>query len=225
MNEQMIKISASLDCANYLDLLSDIRKLEKGGVNMLHLDIMDGHFVPNYALGTNLLRKLRPQTKLLFDVHFMTSNPEVSIPIFADLGADIITFHVETTSRLHQMVSSIKNLGKKVGLALNPSTPPDILEYILPYIDMVLVMTVDPGFVGQKFVSEVVKKVQIIREMIESFRLKIDIAVDGGIGEKTVPLLKKAGANVFVAGTSSIFSGKEEIEVASHKFRQLCEKN
>ncbi|MBP8933474.1 MAG: ribulose-phosphate 3-epimerase [Candidatus Atribacteria bacterium] len=224
MNEPPVKISASLDCANYLDLLTDIRKLEKGGVDMLHLDIMDGHFVPNYALGTNLLRKLRPQTNLLFDVHFMTSNPDVSIPIFANLGADIITFHVEATSRLHQMVGAIKNLGKKAGLALNPSTPPGILEYILPYIDMVLVMTVDPGFVGQKFVPEVVKKVQIIREMIESFRLKIDIAVDGGIGEKTVPLLKKAGANVFVAGTSSIFSGKEEIEIASHKFRQLCEK-
>jgi len=224
MNEPPVKISASLDCANYLDLLTDIRKLEKSGVDMLHMDIMDGHFVPNYALGTNLLRKLRPQTNLLFDVHFMTSNPDVSIPIFANLGADIITFHVEATSRLHQMVGAIKNLGKKAGLALNPSTPPGILEYILPYIDMVLVMTVDPGFVGQKFVPEVVKKVQIIREMIESFRLKIDIAVDGGIGEKTVPLLKKAGANVFVAGTSSIFSGKEEIEVASHKFRQLCEK-
>ena len=224
MNEPPVKISASLDCANYLDLLTDIRKLEKSGVDMLHMDIMDGHFVPNYALGTNLLRKLRPQTNLLFDVHFMTSNPDVSIPIFANLGADIITFHVEATSRLHQMVGTIKNLGKKAGLALNPSTPPGILEYILPYVDMVLVMTVDPGFVGQKFVSEVVKKVQIIREMIESFRLKIDIAVDGGIGEKTVPLLKKAGANVFVAGTSSIFSGKEEIEIASHKFRQLCEK-
>ncbi|HCU21835.1 MAG TPA: ribulose-phosphate 3-epimerase [Candidatus Atribacteria bacterium] len=224
MNEETIKISASLDCANYLDLLSDIRKLEKGGVNMLHLDIMDGHFVPNYALGTNLLRKLRPQTDLLFDVHFMTSNPEVSIPIFADLGADIITFHVETTSRLHQMVSSIKNLRKKAGLALNPSTPPDILEYILPYIDMVLVMTVDPGFVGQKFVPEVVKKVQIIKNLIDSRHLNIDIAVDGGIGEKTVPLLKKAGANVFIAGTSSIFSGKNEIEIASRKFRELCEK-
>ena len=224
MNEETIKISASLDCANYLDLLSDIRKLEEGGVNMLHLDIMDGHFVPNYALGTNLLRKLRPQTSLLFDVHFMTSNPEVSIPIFADLGADIITFHVETTSRLHQMVSSIKNLGKKAGLALNPSTPPDILEYIFPYIDMVLVMTVDPGFVGQKFVPEVVKKVQIIKSLIDSRHLNIDIAVDGGIGEKTVPLLKKAGANVFIAGTSSIFSGKDEIKIAARKFRDLCEK-
>jgi ribulose-phosphate 3-epimerase len=224
MNEETIKISASLDCANYLDLLSDIRKLEEGGVNMLHLDIMDGHFVPNYALGTNLLRKLRPQTNLLFDVHFMTSNPEVSIPIFADLGADIITFHVETTSRLHQMVSSIKNLGKKAGLALNPSTPPDILEYIFPYIDMVLVMTVDPGFVGQKFVPEVVKKVQIIKNLIDSRHLNIDIAVDGGIGEKTVPLLKKAGANVFIAGTSSIFSGKDEIKIAARKFRDLCEK-
>jgi len=224
MNEPPVKISASLDCANYLDLLTDIRKLEKGGVDMLHLDIMDGHFVPNYALGTNLLRKLRPQTNLLFDVHFMTSNPDVSIPIFANLGADIITFHVEATSRLHQMVGAIKNLGKKAGLALNPSTPPGILEYILPYIDMVLVMTVDPGFVGQKFVPEVVKKVQIIKNLIDSRHLNIDIAVDGGIGEKTVPLLKKAGANVFIAGTSSIFSGKNEIEIASRKFRELCEK-
>jgi len=192
---------------------------------MLHIDIMDGHFVPNFALGTNLLRKLRSQTNLLFDVHFMTSNPDVCIPIFAELGADIITFHVETTSRLHQMVNSVKGLGKKAGLALNPSTSPDVLEYILPYIDMVLIMTVDPGFVGQKFIPEVVEKVHQVHNMIESSNLKIDIAVDGGIGEKTVPSLKKAGANVFVAGTSSIFSGKEDVEEASRSFRQLCEKN
>ena len=225
MNALPVKISASLDCANYLDLLTDIRKLERGGVDMLHLDIMDGHFVPNFALGTNLLRKLRPQTTLLFDIHFMTSNPDVLIPIFANLGADIITFHVETTSRLHQLVSLIKKFRIKAGLALNPSTPPGILEYILPYIDMVLVMTVDPGFVGQTFVPEVVKKVKVIRGLMNDHHCEVDIAVDGGIGEKTVPMLKKAGANVFVAGTSSIFSGQEDIEIASHKFRQLCEKN
>jgi len=225
MSNLPVKITASLDCANYMNLLADIRKLERGGVDMLHLDIMDGHFVPNYALGTNLLRKLRPETKLIFDIHLMTNNPDVMIPIFINLGADIITFHVETTSRLHQMVGSIKNLGKKVGLALNPSTPPSVLEYILPYVDMVLVMTVDPGFVGQKFIPEVIDKVRQVRSMIESASLKVDIAVDGGIGEKTVPWLKKAGANVFVAGTSSIFSGKEEIETAAHNFRTLCEKS
>ena len=225
MDSLSVKITASLDCANYMNLLEDIRKLERGGVDMLHLDIMDGHFVPNFALGTNLLRTLRTETKLIFDVHLMTENPDQMIPLFSDLGADIITFHVETTSRLHQMTSLIKSFGKKVGLALNPSTSPSVLEYILPYVDMVLVMTVDPGFVGQKFVPEMVSKVDEVRSMIESLHLTVDIAVDGGIGEKTVPLLKKAGANVFVAGTSSIFSGKEDIVSAARNFRILCEES
>ncbi|MEI6158170.1 MAG: ribulose-phosphate 3-epimerase, partial [Atribacterota bacterium] len=199
--------------------------VEKAGVDMLHIDIMDGHFVPNYALGTNLLRKLRPQTKLLFDIHLMTEQPEANTTLFAGLGADLITFHCETTSRLHQMVSLVKSLGKKVGLALNPSTPPAFLSYLLPYLDMVLVMTVDPGFVGQKFVPEAIGKVEEIRRMADAQHCPIDIAVDGGIGEKTVPLLKRAGANVFVGGTSSIFTGKGDIEALARDFRTLCEKN
>jgi len=225
MDSLPVKITASLDCANYMNLLEDIRKLERGGVDMLHLDIMDGHFVPNFALGTNLLRKLRAETKLIFDVHLMTENPDQMIPLFSNLGADIITFHVETTSRLHQITSLIKSYGKKVGLALNPSTPPMVLGYILPYVDMVLVMTVDPGFVGQKFVPEMVSKVDEVRSMIELLHLTVDVAVDGGIGERTVPLLKKAGANVFVAGTSSIFSGEEDIVSAVRNFRILCEES
>lgn len=218
-----VKISASLDCANYLALLDDVRKLERGGVDMLHIDIMDGVFVPNFALGTNLMRKLRPQTRLLFDVHLMVANPEPHIPLFANLGADIITFHVETTARLHQLVLLAKNLGKKVGVALSPATPHHGLSYLLPYLDMVLIMTVDPGFVGQKFIPEVVPKVKAVREMIDAMGLQIDIQVDGGIGEKTVPLLKQAGANVFVAGTSSVFSGKEDVEKAAREFKVFCQ--
>ncbi len=217
-----IQISASLDCANYLALLEDVRKLERGGVDMLHIDIMDGVFVPNFALGTNLMRKLRPQTRLLFDVHLMVANPEPHILLFAELGADMITIHVETVTRLHQLVTTIRRLGKRVGIALSPSTPPDGLSYLLPYVDMVLIMTVDPGFVGQKFIPEVIPKVERVRKMIEGQGLAVDIEVDGGISEQTVPLLKRAGANIFVAGTSSIFSGKEDIEKATSSFRRFC---
>ena len=219
----MIKVSASLDCADYLHLGEEVKKLERAKIDMLHIDIMDGVFVPNFALGTNLLRKLRPATSLLFDVHLMVQSPEPFIPLFADLGADMITFHAEVDSRLHQLVDRVKKEGKKVGLALNPSTPPEFLSYLLPYLDLVLLMTVDPGFVGQKFIPEVVPKVQRVRKMIEEKGLNLDIAVDGGIGEKTVPLLKKAGANVFVAGTTSIFSGREDVEKAALEFKKFCE--
>ena len=220
----MIKVSASLDCADYLHLGEEVKKLEEAKIDMLHIDIMDGVFVPNFALGTNLLRKLRPATSLLFDVHLMVQNPESFIPLFADLGADMITFHAEVSSRLHQLVDRIKKEGKKVGLALNPSTPPELLSYLLPYLDLVLLMTVDPGFVGQKFIPEVIPKVEKVREMVEEKGLNLDIAVDGGIGEKTVPPLKRAGANVFVAGTTSIFSGREDVEKAALEFKEFCEK-
>ncbi len=223
MKQLCTRIAASLDCADYLNVLGDIRSLEEGGVEMLHIDIMDGNFVPNYAIGTNLLKKLRPQTDLLFDVHLMVNNTEQAVEIFSNLGADMITFHLETSSRLHHVIHSIKEKGKKVGLALNPSTSPAGLEYLEPYLDLVLVMTVEPGFVGQKFIPEMVEKVRAIREIIEHGGGTTEIAVDGGIGEKTVPLLKEAGANIFVGGTSSIFSGRESVSEAARRFRQLCE--
>lgn len=219
----MVKVSASLDCADYLRLEEEIKKLERAKIDMLHIDIMDGVFVPNFALGTNLLRKLRPATSLTFDVHLMVQNPETFIPLFADLGADIITFHAEVSPRLHYLVDMIKKEGKKAGLALNPSTPPEFLSYLLPYLDLVLLMTVDPGFVGQKFIPEAISKVEKVREMAEEKGLDLDIAVDGGIGENTVPPLKRAGANVFVAGTTSIFSGREDVEKAALEFKKFCE--
>ena len=134
---------------------------------MLHIDIMDGVFVPNFALGTNLLRKLRPATSLLFDVHLMVQNPESFIPLFADLGADMITFHAEVSSRLHQLVDRIKKKVKKWGWLLIPLLLLSFFPHLLPYLDLVLLMTVDPGFVGQKFIPEVIPKVEKVREMVE----------------------------------------------------------
>lgn len=217
-----VKVAASLDCADYLALLEDVRKLERGGVDMLHIDIMDGVFVPNFAIGTNLLKKLRPVTRLPFDVHLMVVNPEPHLTLFAELGADCITFHAEGNSRLHHLTLAVKRLGKRVGIALNPATDPEFLRYLLPYVDQVLCMTVDPGFVGQKFIPEVIAKVRRVREMAQELGLSVDIAVDGGISEATVPPLKAAGATIFVAGTSSIFSGKEDLEVAARRFGEFC---
>ncbi len=223
VKQRPIRIAASLDCADYMNLLNDIRSLEEGGVDMLHIDIMDGNFVPNYAIGTNLLNKLRTRTSLLFDVHLVVRNPQPAVEVFTGLGADLITVHMETSTRLHHLISIIKEKKIKAGIAMNPSTPVAPLEYLLPYLDLVLVMTVEPGFVGQKFIPEMVQKVTSIHEMVAGGGYDIDIAVDGGIGEKTVPHLRKAGANIFVGGTSSIFSGRSSVAEAARSFRRLCE--
>ena len=203
---QNIKISPSILSADFSILGDEIKSLEKAGADLIHVDVMDGHFVPNITMGPPIIKMVRKCTKLPFDVHLMISPVEKYIKAFADAGADIITIHPEATDNLKRAVSVIKSLGKKAGVSLNPKTPISALMNVINDIDLVLVMSVKPGFAGQSFMSEVLPKVTELRKMINDKKLKIDIEIDGGINFETASLAVKAGANILVSGTT-IFSG------------------
>ena len=203
---QNIKISPSILSADFSILGDEIKSLEKAGADLIHVDVMDGHFVPNITLGPPIIKMVRKCTKLPFDVHLMISPVEKYIKAFADAGADIITIHPEATDNLKRAVSAIKSLGKKAGVSLNPKTPISALMNVINELDLILIMSVNPGFAGQSFMGEVLPKVTELRKMINDKKLKIDIEIDGGINFETAPLAVKAGANILVSGTT-IFSG------------------
>ncbi|MDS1029874.1 ribulose-phosphate 3-epimerase [Bacillota bacterium LX-D] len=198
----MVQLAPSILSADFSLLAEEILAAEKAGVEMLHLDIMDGHFVPNITLGPSLVKAIRPKSKLLFDVHLMIENPDQYIPDFIQAGADIISVHAEACPHLHRTIQNIKEQGVKAAVALNPATPLTVLEYVLPQIDMILLMTVNPGFGGQKFISAVIPKIVKARQMIIESGLKIDLEVDGGINTHTAKEVVKSGANVLVAGSA-----------------------
>lgn len=197
----MIKIAPSILSADFSCLADEIKKVENAGADYIHIDVMDGTFVPNITIGSPVVKSLRKVTNLIFDVHLMVEHPETQIKSFAEAGADIITFHIETVKHAHRVIQEIKSFGKKVGVALNPATPLVMLEEILPDIDMALLMTVNPGFGGQKFIDTMVEKIAILRHTAEDNEFDIDIEVDGGINDKTAPLVIEAGANILVAGS------------------------
>ena len=203
---QNIKISPSILSADFSILGDEIKSLEKAGADLIHVDVMDGHFVPNITMGPPIIKMVRKCTKLPFDVHLMISPVEKYIKAFADAGSDIITIHPEATDNLKRAVGTIKSLGKKAGVSLNPKTPISALMDVINDIDLILIMSVNPGFAGQSFMSEVLPKVTELRKMINEKKLKIDIEIDGGINFETAPLAVKAGANILVSGTT-IFSG------------------
>jgi ribulose-phosphate 3-epimerase len=203
---QNIKISPSILSADFSILGVEIKSLEQAGADLIHIDVMDGHFVPNITMGPPIIKMVRKCTKLPFDVHLMISPVEKYIKAFADAGSDIITIHPEATDNLKRAVGSIKSLGKKAGVSLNPKTPISALMDVINDIDLILIMSVNPGFAGQSFMGEVLPKVTELRKMINDKKLKIDIEIDGGINFETAPLAVKAGANILVSGTT-IFSG------------------
>ena len=203
---QNIKISPSILSADFSILGDEINSLEKAGADLIHIDVMDGHFVPNITMGPPIIKMVRKCTKLPFDVHLMISPDEKYIKAFADAGSDIITIHPEATDNLKRAVGTIKSLGKKAGVSLNPKTPISTLMDVINDIDLILIMSVNPGFAGQSFMGEVLPKVTELRKMINDKKLKIDIEIDGGINFETAPLAVKAGANILVSGTT-IFSG------------------
>ena len=197
-----IKISPSILSADFSQLGNEIKRLEKGGADLIHVDVMDGHFVPNLTIGPPIIKVLRQYSTLPFDVHLMISPVHKYIKDYAEAGADIITIHPEATENIESSVSLIKKLNKKIGLSLNPDTSIEIIEKFLSSIDLVLIMSVYPGFAGQKFIPNVVNKIKKLKSIKEKQNLKFDIEVDGGFNFDNSKLVVEAGANILVSGTT-----------------------
>ena len=198
----MVKIAPSILAANFAKLGEEVIEVEKAGAELIHIDDMDGHFVPNITMGPIVVEALRPLTKLPLDVHLMIENPDQYIEMFAKAGADYITVHVEACPHLHRTIQLIRSFGVKPGVVLNPHTPISSIQHILEDVDMVLFMTVNPGFGGQKFIHSVLPKVKELADIVKEKNLSIDIEIDGGINEETIKLCVEAGANIFVAGSA-----------------------
>jgi ribulose-phosphate 3-epimerase len=216
----MVKISPSILSADFAKLGEEVAAAEKAGAELIHIDAMDGHFVPNITIGPLVVKAIRDVTKLPFDVHLMIENPDNYIKEFADSGADIITVHEEASVHLHRTIQNIKECGAKAGVSINPGTPLSSLDSILPYIDMVLIMSVNPGFGGQKFIPETLQKIKQLEGMINERKLNIDIEVDGGVTVDNVSEVDFAGADIVVMG--SAFYTSEDYAATVKAVKEKC---
>lgn len=198
----MVKIAPSILSADFSKLGEEIKDVERGGADYIHVDVMDGHFVPNITIGPLIVEAIRPVTQLPLDVHLMIENPDQYIEAFAKAGADYLTVHVEACKHLHRIIHLIKSFGVKAGVVLNPATSVSTIEHIIDDVDLVLFMTVNPGFGGQKFIHSVLPKITEVKELALAKGLELEIEVDGGVNEETAKLCIEAGANVLVAGSA-----------------------
>ncbi len=210
----MIKIAPSILSADYASLGSAVDALKDWGADYVHLDVMDGAFVPNITFGAPMTKALRSHTDLVFDAHLMVENPAKWVQDFKNAGADILTIHIEADRHAHRTLQLIRSLGMKAGISLNPQTPPEAIEYLLEAVDLILIMTVNPGFGGQKFIPEAAKKIAVIRKMLEERNLadKVEIEVDGGVNAETAKICREYGANVLVAG-NAVYSAPDPKEM------------
>ncbi|HAU31758.1 MAG: Ribulose-phosphate 3-epimerase [Desulfotomaculum sp. 46_296] len=204
----MIKIAPSILSSDFANLMAEVKKIEDSGADYLHVDVMDGCFVPNITIGPVVVQALRPYWKLPIDVHLMIEEPGRHLESFIAAGADLITVHAEADRHLHRTLKYIKDRGKKAGVAINPATHHSCLDYVLPFVDLIVIMSVNPGFGGQVFIPEVIPKIKAVKEMIETFGYNTEISVDGGIGPGTVFQVVEAGANIVVAG-SAVFGSPD----------------
>jgi ribulose-phosphate 3-epimerase len=210
----MGKIAPSILSADFSKLAEEIEAVEKAGADYIHIDVMDGHFVPNITVGPMIVKAAQKTTDLPLDVHLMIENPELYIDDFVEAGSDLITVHAETVTHLHRLLGVIRDAGLKAGAALNPSTPLSSIEYVLEHLDMVVLMTVNPGFGGQSFIPEVVPKIRELKKMLVQKGMDLDIEVDGGITVDNIAHVAQAGANVFVAG-NAVFGSNNYAETIS----------
>lgn len=204
----MIKLAPSILSADFARLLEDVKKVENAGCEYLHIDVMDGHFVPNITLGPGLVKSLRKDVNMVFDAHLMIENPDAYIKDFVEAGADLITVHQEACIHLHRTIQNIKSYNIKAGVAINPATPIESIKHVLPLVDMVLIMTVNPGFGGQSFIESMTDKIEELKGIIDRQNLNIDIQVDGGVKPDNIKKVVEAGANIIVAG-SAIFNSDD----------------
>ena len=219
MENNRVKLAPSILSADFARLAEQVAEATSAGADYIHIDVMDGHFVPNISIGIPIVASLRPQTNLPLDVHLMIQHPEQYVSQFADSGADIITVHVEACSSLHRLIHSIKELNVKAGIALNPATTLTSIEEILPYLDLVLIMSVEPGYGGQSFIQSSLDKISRLRKMLDNKKLNAELEVDGGITVDNAPGIVKAGASVLAIG-SSIFNAKKGISQTMQLFRK-----
>ena len=216
--EDVVKLAPSILAADFARLGEQVAEAEKAGADRIHVDVMDGHFVPNLSMGAPVVQSLRRVTSLPLETHMMITNPDLFLEEFVAAGSDSFLVHWEGNYNLDRTVRRIKELGKRAGVVINPATPASVLEEILPEVDLVLVMTVNPGFGHQHFLRSTLPKIQRVRQMVERMSLSCEVEVDGGVDEETAPLAAAAGANVFVAG-SSIFGDKEGVTTAMDSLR------
>ena len=220
LGETAIKLAPSILSADVARLAEQVGEAEQGGADRIHVDVMDGHFVPNLTFGPVIVKWLRPVTRLPLEVHLMIDNPDQFLEAFAEAGANTLIVHQEGAIHLNRTVQQIKALGRRAGVAINPATPAVMLEEILPDLDLVLVMTVNPGFGGQHFLAGTLPKIRTIRQMIDSLGTNCELEVDGGIDHETAPLVVEAGARVLVAG-SSIYGATDGVAAAMDRLRNL----